>query len=213
LAGYGSQLGDLGATQQRLAGQDIGMLEGLGSVNRGIDQQRLNNQYNQEYATRMAPTQAASYIQGFAPQYQGSTTQVNKLYGMPVDPRNAAIAAGTGTYNSLKQPNTEYQPSLTDRAEADYWAAKQKDIQDRQRTYTPQEPMQMLVAPHLLIRIGIRMLRQYLVLELLSHLINNRSTIHINLSNRSSSTIHTLHNQIHINKNLKVADITEDTFK
>ena len=137
LAGYGSQLGDLGATQQRLRGADIGMLEGLGSVNRGIDQQRLNNQYNQEYATRMAPTQAASYIQGFAPQYQGSTTQVNKLYGMPVDPRNAAIAAGIGTYNSLKQPNTEYQPSLTDRAEADYWAAKQKDIQDRQRTYTP----------------------------------------------------------------------------
>ena len=137
LAGYGSQLGDLGATQQRLAGQDINMLEGLGSVDRGIDQQRLNNQYNQEYATRMAPTQAASYIQGFAPQYQGSTTQVNKLYGMPVDPRNAAIAAGIGTYNSLKQPNTEYQPSLTDRAEADYWAAKQKDIQDRQRTYTP----------------------------------------------------------------------------
>ena len=40
LAGYGSQLGDLGATQQRLRGADIGMLEGLGSTQRGIEQQR-----------------------------------------------------------------------------------------------------------------------------------------------------------------------------
>jgi len=98
LAGYGSQLGDLGATQQRLRGADIGMLEGLGSINRGIDQQRLDNQYAQQQATRMAPTQAASYIQGFAPQYQAGKTQVNKTYGLPVDPRNAAIAAGLGVY-------------------------------------------------------------------------------------------------------------------
>jgi hypothetical protein len=120
LAGYGSQLGDLGATQQRLAGQDIGMLEGLGSVDRGIDQQRLNNQYNQEYATRMAPTQAASYIQGFAPQYQGSQTMINKTYGMPVDPRNAAIAAGLGVYNTFR-PQDQYQPNPADQAQADYY--------------------------------------------------------------------------------------------
>jgi hypothetical protein len=131
LAGYGSQLGDLGATQQRLAGQDINMLEGLGSVNRGIDQQRLNNQYNQEYATRMAPTQAASYIQGFAPQYQGSSTAINKIYGMPVDPRNAAIAAITGTYNSLKQPNTQYQPNPANQAQADLYRTQTEEIRAR----------------------------------------------------------------------------------
>jgi hypothetical protein len=131
LAGYGSQLGDLGATQQRLAGQDINMLEGLGSVNRGIDQQRLNNQYNQEYATRMAPTQAASYIQGFAPQYQGSQTMINKTYGMPVDPRNAAIAAGIGTYNSLKQPNTQYQPDPANQAQADLYRTQTEEIRAR----------------------------------------------------------------------------------
>ena len=120
LAGYGSDLGALGATQQRLAGQDIGLLEGLGSVDRGIDQQRLNNQYNQEYATRMAPTQAASYIQGFAPQYQGSQTMINKTYGMPVDPRNAAIAAGLGVYNTFR-PQDQYQPNPADQAQADYY--------------------------------------------------------------------------------------------
>jgi hypothetical protein len=120
LAGYGSSLGQLGETQQRLRGQDISMLEGLGSVDRGIEQQRLNNQYNQEYATRMAPTQAASYIQGFAPQYQGSQTMINKTYGMPVDPRNAAIAAGLGVYNTFR-PQDQYQPNVADQAQADYY--------------------------------------------------------------------------------------------
>jgi hypothetical protein len=120
LAGYGSQLGDLGATQQRLRGADIGMLEGLGATSRGIEQQRLNNQYNQQYATRMAPTQAASYIQGFAPQYQGSRTQVNKTYGLPVDPRNAALSAGLGVYNTFR-PQDQYQPNVADQAQADYY--------------------------------------------------------------------------------------------
>jgi len=109
LAGYGSQLGDLGATQQRLRGADIGMLEGLGGVSRGIEQQRLDRQYAQQQATRMAPTQAASYVQGFAPQYQASTTTVNKGYGMPVDPLGMGISSALGTYRSfrpeLQQPN------------------------------------------------------------------------------------------------------------
>jgi len=109
LAGYGSQLGDLGATQQRLRGVDIGMLEGLGSTQRGIEQQRLDRQYAQQLATRMAPTQAASYVQGFAPQYQASTTTVNKGYGMPVDPLGMGISSALGTYRSfrpeLQQPN------------------------------------------------------------------------------------------------------------
>ena len=109
LAGYGSQLGDLGATQQRLRGQDISMLEGLGSTQRGIEQQRLDRQYAQQQATRMAPTQAASYVQGFAPQYQGSSTTINKGYGMPVDPLGMGISSALGTYRSfrpeLQQPN------------------------------------------------------------------------------------------------------------
>tara|TARA_R110000765_G_scaffold22007_1_gene56547 strand:+ start:698 stop:2224 length:1527 start_codon:yes stop_codon:yes gene_type:complete len=110
LAGYGSSLGQLGETQQRLRGQDISMLEGLGSVDRGIEQQRLNNQYNQEYATRMAPTQAASYIQGFAPQYQGSRTDIKKQYGMPPDPYKDAMSTALGTYASLA-PKQQQQPT------------------------------------------------------------------------------------------------------
>ena len=120
LAGYGSQLGDLGATQQRLRAADIGMLEGLGSINRGIDQQRLDNQYAQQQATRMAPTKAASYIQDFAPAYQSGQTQIGKTYGLPVDPRNAALATGMGFYNTFR-PQQQYQPNLADQAQADYY--------------------------------------------------------------------------------------------
>jgi len=121
LAGYGSQLGDLGATQQRLRGADIGMLEGLGSTQRGIEQQRLDRQYAQQQATRMAPTQAASYIQGFAPTYQSGQTQVDKTYGLPVDPRNAALAAGLGVYNTFRPQQQQYQTNPADQARADYY--------------------------------------------------------------------------------------------
>jgi len=109
LAGYGSSLGQLGETQQRLRDQDIGTLTTLGATDRSIEQQRLDNQYAQQYATRMAPTQAASYVQGFAPQYQASRTTVNKGYGMPVDPLGMGISSALGTYRSfrpeLQQPN------------------------------------------------------------------------------------------------------------
>ena len=120
LAGYGSDLGALGATQQRLRDQDIGTLTTLGATDRGIDQQRLDNQYNQQYATRMAPTQAASYIQGFAPQYQGSQTQVNKTYGMPVDPMGMGLGAALGAYRGLRPNPQQNNPSNDPRFDQAY---------------------------------------------------------------------------------------------
>ena len=128
LAGYGSQLGDLGATQQRLRGADIGMLEGLGGVNRGIEQQRLDRQYAQQQATRMAPTQAASYIQGFAPAYQSGQTQVDKTYGLPVDPRNAALAAGLGVYNTFRPQ--QQQPTNTTDSNRAYFEKQLSGLQE-----------------------------------------------------------------------------------
>ena len=56
---------------------------------------------------------------------------INKKYGMPVDPRNAAIAAITGTYNSLKQPNTQYQPNPVDEANADFARAQAEEVRAR----------------------------------------------------------------------------------
>ena len=115
LAGYGSDLGSLGATQQRLRDQDIGTLNTLGTTDRGLEQQILNNQYKQQQATRMAPTQAASYLQGFAPQYKAGQTNINKTYGMPIDPKGMGISAAMSTYRSFRpdlQPGYQYQSSL-----------------------------------------------------------------------------------------------------
>ena len=115
LAGYGSDLGSLGATQQRLRDQDIGTLNTLGTTDRGLEQQRLNNQYKQQQATRMAPTQAASYLQGFAPQYKAGQTNINKTYGMPIDPKGMGISAAMSTYRSFRpdlQPQNPYQSSI-----------------------------------------------------------------------------------------------------
>jgi len=109
LAGYGSDLGALGATQQRLRDQDIGTLTTLGSTDRGIEQEMLNRQYKQQEEQRMAPANAAKFIQQFAPQYQGSKTMINKQYGMPRDPRAEGLAAAINTYTQLAG-NNQGQP-------------------------------------------------------------------------------------------------------
>jgi hypothetical protein len=81
----------------------------------------------------MAPTQAASYIQGFAPQYQAGRTQVNKIYGLPVDPRNAAISAGLGVYNTFR-PQDQYQPNPANQAQADLYRAQTAALQGQSGT-------------------------------------------------------------------------------
>ena len=113
LAGYGTQLGRLGETQQRLRGADIGLLEGLGQTERGIEQQILDRQYSQQQEQRMAPLQATKFIQGFAPQYVASKTQIGKKYTEPVDPFASALTTALGTYASLapKQQQPIYTPA------------------------------------------------------------------------------------------------------
>jgi hypothetical protein len=110
LAGYGSSLGQLGETQQRLRGQDISMLEGLGATDRGIEEQRLARQYNQQLEQRQSPLLAAQFVQGFAPQYQASKTQVGKTYSMPVDPLSQGLGAALSAYQALKPPMQYQQP-------------------------------------------------------------------------------------------------------
>jgi hypothetical protein len=117
LAGYGSSLGQLGETQQRLRGQDISMLEGLGATDRGIEEQRLARQYNQQFEQRQSPLLAAQFVQGFAPQYQASQTQITKDYGMPVDPLSQGLGAALSAYQALKPP-MQYQPPQYDRPQS-----------------------------------------------------------------------------------------------
>jgi len=110
LAGYGSSLGQLGETQQRLRGLDVAQLENLGATERGIEEQRLARQYNQQVEQRQSPLLAAQFVQGFAPQYQASKTQVGKTYGMPVDPLSQGLGAALSAYQALKPPMQYQQP-------------------------------------------------------------------------------------------------------
>ena len=101
---FGSDIRDLGATQQRLRGIDIANLTGLGATERGIEEQRLARQFAQQQATRDAPLRATQFIKGFAPQYISGKTQVEKTYGMPRDPVGLGLSAALGAYRGLRQP-------------------------------------------------------------------------------------------------------------
>jgi hypothetical protein len=93
------------------------MLEGLGATDRGIEEQRLARQYNQQLEQRQSPLLAAQFVQGFAPQYQASQTQITKDYGMPVDPLSQGLGAALSAYQALKPP-MQYQPPQYDRPQS-----------------------------------------------------------------------------------------------
>ena len=110
---FGSDIAGLGATEQRLRAEDVAQLTGLGATERGIEEQRLAREYAQQQEQRMAPLQATKFIQGFAPQYVASKTQIGKKYTEPVDPYASALTTALGTYASLapKQQQPIYTPT------------------------------------------------------------------------------------------------------
>lgn len=114
---FGSDIAGLGAEQQRLRGIDIGQLEGLGGVERGIEEQRLARQYAQQVEQRQAPLFATQFVQGFAPQYVAGQTRIDKQYGMPVDPASQGLGAFLSAYTALKPP-MQYQPPATSQGPA-----------------------------------------------------------------------------------------------
>ena len=105
IAGYGGQIGNLGRTDYDLASSQRRELADLGGTARGIKETGLGRQYDQAVQTRMAPMQAASYVQGFLPTYQSGKTQINKTYGMPQDPYNQGISAFLGSYRTFAGDN------------------------------------------------------------------------------------------------------------
>lgn len=114
LSGYGASLGGIGATLQRLGQSERGELMGLGAVPRELKELQLQRQYDYQKSLREDPMQALKFIQGFAPQYRGGQTQVTSAYGAPVDPLNAGLAAGLGTFRSLYGTMNNQAPQPTD---------------------------------------------------------------------------------------------------
>ncbi len=83
----------------------------VGAIPRQLKETQLGRQYDYEKSLREDPMQALKFIQGFAPQYRGGQTQVSSTYGAPVDPLNAGLAAGLGTFRSFYNQGQAPQPT------------------------------------------------------------------------------------------------------
>ena len=105
VAGYGGQIGNLGGTAYDLAAAQRGELAGLGATARGVKDVGLGREYERAVQDRFAPTQAASYVQGFLPTYQSGQTRINKTYGMPIDPYSQGIGTFLNVYGTMN-PNS-----------------------------------------------------------------------------------------------------------
>ena len=101
VAGYGGQIGNLGSTGYDLASSQRRELANLGSTARGVKDVGLGREYERAIGDRFAPTQAASYVQGFLPTYQSGGTQINKTYGMPIDPYSQGIGTFLNVYGTM----------------------------------------------------------------------------------------------------------------
>jgi hypothetical protein len=110
MAGYGSQLGGLGESYQQMGMREREELMNLGGTARDLKDTQLGREYDYSEALRSDPMRALSYVQGFAPQYQSGQTQVNKTYGMPVDPLSQGLGAALSAYQALKPPMQYQQP-------------------------------------------------------------------------------------------------------
>ena len=134
---FGSDIADLGATQQRLRGIDIANLTGLGATERGIEEQRLARQFAQQQATRDAPLLATQFIQGFAPKYVSGATQVAKTYGIPKDPLAVGLGGFLSAYSAMKRPIQPAPPPPapnTDQKVDDYQSPFNRDLTSNPQT-------------------------------------------------------------------------------
>ena len=106
IAGYGGQIGNLGGTAYNLGAAQRGELAGLGATARGVKDVGLGREYERAIGDRFAPTQAASYVQGFLPTYQSGGTQIDNAYGIPADPLSMGLGTFLNTYASFAGNNT-----------------------------------------------------------------------------------------------------------
>ena len=115
IAQYGGDIGRLGEDIQRLGQSERAELQGLGALRRGIADQRLQRAFDQQTATRFAPTSAASYVQSFLPTYQSGQTNVTTAYGRAPDPTVQALSTALSTFANFadiqRKSNINNQPT------------------------------------------------------------------------------------------------------
>ena len=125
-AGYGRDMGTLGGQYQQMGRDERSELMGYDETSRDMKQAGIDAQYAADERNRFAPTQAASYVQGFLPQYQSGGTQIDKSYGIPADPLTMGLGTFFNTYANFagnnqqgqnpypqQNPNTSNNPATT----------------------------------------------------------------------------------------------------
>ena len=101
LAGYGSQIGGIGQTQEQMRAGQRGELSGYGGVGRGIAETGLGRIFEQQVGQQYRPMQTLGQIGSMLPGYQASQTQIDSGYGMPTDPSAAGLGAAFSAYGAL----------------------------------------------------------------------------------------------------------------
>jgi len=101
LAGYGSQIGGIGQTQEQMRAGQRGELSGYGGIGRGIAETGLGRIFEQQVGQQYRPMQTLGQIGSMLPGYQASQTQIDSGYGMPTDPSAAGLGAAFSAYGAL----------------------------------------------------------------------------------------------------------------
>jgi len=101
LAGYGSQIGGIGQTQEQMRAGQRGELSGYGGIGRGIAETGLGRIFEQQVGQQYRPMQTLGQIGSMLPGYQASQTQIDSGYGMPTDPTAAGLGAAFSAYGAL----------------------------------------------------------------------------------------------------------------
>ena len=101
LAGYGSQIGGIGQTQEQMRAGQRGELSGYGGIGRGIAETGLGRIFEQQVGQQYRPMQTLGQIGSMLPGYQASGTKIDSQYGMPTDPSAAGLGAAFSAYGAL----------------------------------------------------------------------------------------------------------------
>ena len=101
LAGYGSQIGGIGQTQEQMRAGQRGELSGYGGIGRGIAETGLGRIYQQQLGQQQRPLGVLGQIGSMLPGYQASGTQIDSQYGMPTDPSAAGLGAAFSAYGAF----------------------------------------------------------------------------------------------------------------
>jgi hypothetical protein len=126
LSGLSSQLGSLAGLGQRLGQGERGELAGYGQTARGIDQQTLNTQYQNQLAQQMAPIQAIQAMQSPYSLLRPFQSTTRQQYETSPSPLGQGLSAFISAYSMLNRPQS---------GEDQYW--NQRRQQEQQQAQAP----------------------------------------------------------------------------